>query len=182
MGPQAAALATRRTRSRASCAGAASTAAWKPTLPAHPWRATATDPARTTQADCRCAPPPATRPPSAALARHADRLARGLAVVINLLDPDAIVLGGGLSNMDTCTPSCRGCIPHVCLQRHDRDADPAEQAWRFVRRARRCLAVAGRLTCRRLCRDCCLRRGHDRRPAVRHAAAAGWCITGRCCA
>ena len=36
---------------------------------------------------------------SEALARHADRLARGLAVVINLLDPDAIVLGGGLSNM-----------------------------------------------------------------------------------
>ncbi len=35
----------------------------------------------------------------AALARHADRLARGLAQVINLLDPDAIVLGGGLSNM-----------------------------------------------------------------------------------
>ena len=36
----------------------------------------------------------------AALARHANRLARGLAVVINLLDPDVIVLGGGLSNMD----------------------------------------------------------------------------------
>lgn len=36
----------------------------------------------------------------AALARHADRLARGLAVVIDLIDPDAIVLGGGLSNMD----------------------------------------------------------------------------------
>jgi fructokinase len=36
----------------------------------------------------------------AALARHADRLARGLAVVINVLDPDIIVLGGGLSNMD----------------------------------------------------------------------------------
>ena len=35
----------------------------------------------------------------AALERHADRLARGLAQVINLLDPDAIVLGGGLSNM-----------------------------------------------------------------------------------
>lgn len=35
-----------------------------------------------------------------ALARHADRLARGLAQVINLLDPDAIVLGGGLSNME----------------------------------------------------------------------------------
>jgi len=36
---------------------------------------------------------------AAALARHTDRLARGLAQVINLLDPDAIVLGGGLSNM-----------------------------------------------------------------------------------
>jgi fructokinase len=35
----------------------------------------------------------------AALTRHADRLARGLAQVVNLLDPDAIVLGGGLSNM-----------------------------------------------------------------------------------
>jgi fructokinase len=37
---------------------------------------------------------------SDALARHTDRLARGLAVVVNLLDPDAIVLGGGLSKMD----------------------------------------------------------------------------------
>lgn len=36
---------------------------------------------------------------AAALERHADRLARGLAVVANLLDPDVIVLGGGLSNM-----------------------------------------------------------------------------------
>ncbi|CAH2600271.1 manno(fructo)kinase [Rhodovastum atsumiense] len=35
----------------------------------------------------------------AALARHADRMARGLAMVIDLLDPDVIVLGGGLSNM-----------------------------------------------------------------------------------
>lgn len=45
-------------------------------------RATAGDP------DCR-----------AALDRHADRLARGLAHVINVLDPDVIVLGGGLSHM-----------------------------------------------------------------------------------
>jgi fructokinase len=36
---------------------------------------------------------------AAALERHASRLARGLAVVINVLDPDVIVLGGGLSNM-----------------------------------------------------------------------------------
>jgi fructokinase len=35
-----------------------------------------------------------------ALSRHADRLGRGLAVILNLLDPDVVVLGGGLSNMD----------------------------------------------------------------------------------
>jgi fructokinase len=36
---------------------------------------------------------------AAALERHADRLARALAMVVNILDPDAIVLAGGLSNM-----------------------------------------------------------------------------------
>ena len=35
----------------------------------------------------------------AALDRHADRLARGLAGILNVLDPDIVVLGGGLSNM-----------------------------------------------------------------------------------
>jgi fructokinase len=35
----------------------------------------------------------------AALDRHAERLARALAAVINLADPEEIVLGGGLSNM-----------------------------------------------------------------------------------
>ena len=36
----------------------------------------------------------------AALARYEERMARALASVINLLDPDVIVLGGGLSNID----------------------------------------------------------------------------------
>ncbi len=35
----------------------------------------------------------------ATLARYADRLARALASVINVLDPDVIVLGGGVSNI-----------------------------------------------------------------------------------
>ncbi|UTW53118.1 ROK family protein [bacterium SCSIO 12827] len=35
----------------------------------------------------------------ATLARYEDRLARALAIIINILDPDAIVLGGGLSNL-----------------------------------------------------------------------------------
>ena len=34
------------------------------------------------------------------LARYEDRLARSLATIINVLDPDVIVLGGGLSNLD----------------------------------------------------------------------------------
>ena len=45
---------------------------------------------RAAAGDARC---------EAALQRYEDRLARGLAQVINVLDPDAIVLGGGLSNL-----------------------------------------------------------------------------------
>lgn len=37
---------------------------------------------------------------SAVLERYADRLTRALAHVINILDPDVIVLGGGMSNVD----------------------------------------------------------------------------------
>ncbi len=36
--------------------------------------------------------------------QYEDRLARGLATVINLLDPEVIVLGGGLSNIDRIYP------------------------------------------------------------------------------
>ncbi len=36
---------------------------------------------------------------TACLLRYTDRLARGLASIINVLDPDVIVLGGGMSNM-----------------------------------------------------------------------------------
>jgi fructokinase len=34
----------------------------------------------------------------AGLERHADRLARALAMIVNIMDPDVIVLGGGVSN------------------------------------------------------------------------------------
>ena len=37
---------------------------------------------------------------AAALVRYESRMARALASVINILDPDVIVLGGGLSNID----------------------------------------------------------------------------------
>jgi len=37
---------------------------------------------------------------AAALARYADRLGRGLAVICDVIDPDVIVFGGGMSNTD----------------------------------------------------------------------------------
>ncbi len=37
---------------------------------------------------------------SGALDRYVERLGRGLAVAVNLLDPDVVVLGGGMSNVD----------------------------------------------------------------------------------
>jgi fructokinase len=37
---------------------------------------------------------------AASLERWLDRLARGLAMIIDVLDPDVVVLGGGLSNLD----------------------------------------------------------------------------------
>ncbi len=47
---------------------------------------------------CRCADA-GDAAATAALERHASRLARGLAMVVNIFDPDVIVLGGGLSQM-----------------------------------------------------------------------------------
>jgi fructokinase len=46
----------------------------------------------------------------AALTRHADRLARALAMIANILDPDVIVLGGGLSNMAHLYRDVRGLM------------------------------------------------------------------------
>ena len=50
----------------------------------------------------------------ASLDRHAERLARALASVINLLDPDVIVLGGGLSRIASLYDELpRRWMPHV---------------------------------------------------------------------
>jgi fructokinase len=44
---------------------------------------------------------------TATMERYYNRLARSLATVINLLDPDVIVLGGGMSNVDGLADSAR---------------------------------------------------------------------------
>lgn len=51
---------------------------------------------------------------AAALDRYVDRLGRALAVVCDLIDPDVIVLGGGMSNVDVLYERLRDAIaPHV---------------------------------------------------------------------
>jgi len=45
------------------------------------------------------------------LARYCDRLSRGLALVINVLDPDVIVLGGGMSNLPRLAEETTARLP-----------------------------------------------------------------------
>jgi fructokinase len=57
-----------------------------------------------------------------ALARYLDRLGRGLAVICNVIDPDVIVLGGGMSNVPELYPRlpeeiARWIFSDVCLTR-----------------------------------------------------------------
>ncbi|HVO13772.1 MAG TPA: ROK family protein [Alphaproteobacteria bacterium] len=62
----------------------------------------------------------------AALGRYEDRLARGLASVINIVDPDVIVLGGGLSNIARLPPAVVRLLPrYVFSDRVDTPVVPA---------------------------------------------------------
>ena len=75
----------------------------------------------------------------AAMARHADRLARGLATVCNIIDPDVIVLGGGLSNIaslyEALPPLVEkygftyGAPPRIVKNRHGDSSGVRGAAW-----------------------------------------------------
>ncbi len=75
----------------------------------------------------------------AALAIHADRLARALANITNILDPDAIVLGGGLSNLpnlaETLPPLMQpyifsdSCSPNIVRNLHGDSSGVRGAAW-----------------------------------------------------
>lgn len=56
----------------------------------------------------------------AAFDRYVDRLARSLAHVINLLDPDAIVLGGGMSNVEAIYPRLPALLTRYVVGRECR--------------------------------------------------------------
>jgi fructokinase len=51
----------------------------------------------------------------AALRRHADQVARGLAVVVNILDPDVIVMGGGVSGMTHLYTAVPDLLARYCI-------------------------------------------------------------------
>ncbi|AWI91672.1 transcriptional regulator [Methylobacterium sp. DM1] len=56
----------------------------------------------------------------AAMGRHRDRLGRGIAHVVNILDPDVIVLGGGLSRVEGLIAALPEAIaPHVFTDTFD---------------------------------------------------------------
>jgi len=60
------------------------------------------------------------------LERYVDRLARGLASVVNLLDPDVIVLGGGVSNVDALYAPLPGLLEQYVFS--DRADTPVRRA------------------------------------------------------
>lgn len=61
----------------------------------------------------------------ASLERHASRLARGLAGMINIFDPEVIVLGGGLSGMPHLYKQLPGLIaPHIFSDNASLDIRP----------------------------------------------------------
>ena len=86
---------------------------------------------------------PATPAAQAALDRYCRRLASALAVVINIVDPDVVVLGGGLSQIDELYPALPPLLAEYVFS--DRCDTPVVQqpARRRLRRARRGLALAG---------------------------------------
>src|SRR6266853_2006400 len=52
---------------------------------------------------------------TATLARYHDRLSRALASLINVLDPDVVVLGGGMSNLPGLPEATSGLLPRHVL-------------------------------------------------------------------
>jgi fructokinase len=62
----------------------------------------------------------------ATLSRYADRMARALATIVNVLDPDVVVLGGGVSNIERLYREVPILLPKYVFS--DRVATPVVQA------------------------------------------------------
>ena len=70
----------------------------------------------------------------ATLARYEERLARALATVVNLLDPDVVVLGGGLSNLSRLYAGGARALGRVGVLGPRRHRPPSSEARRLERR------------------------------------------------
>ena len=55
---------------------------------------------------------------AASYGRYVDRLARGLASVINVLDPEIVVLGGGMSNLPALPEDVQRALPPLVFTDH----------------------------------------------------------------
>ena len=66
----------------------------------------------------------------ATLRRYEDRLGRSLAMIVNILDPDVIVLGGGMSNVERLYQTVPELIAAARLRRQVQHAAGAEPARR----------------------------------------------------
>jgi fructokinase len=76
---------------------------------------------------------------TATLARYVERLGRALATVINVLDPDVVVLGGGMSGLPELAERAQAAVrPHVftdevttrvVLNRHGDSSGVRGAAW-----------------------------------------------------
>jgi fructokinase len=64
------------------------------------------------------------------LARYEERLARALATSINMLDPDVIVLGGGMSNMERLYTKVPELWPRYVFAASARATEPVRTALR----------------------------------------------------
>ncbi|MEI2679827.1 MAG: ROK family protein [Burkholderiaceae bacterium] len=109
--------------------------AWRPTIAASPELDSPADP------DRRVRRKPATPHATPRLQRYEARLARALAQVINILDPDVIVLGGGLSNIDRLYENVPRLWGAARLFRPRGNPAAQAPARRLLRRARRGVAM-----------------------------------------
>ena len=82
----------------------------------------------------------ATADAKATLARHAGRVGRGLAHVVNIVDPDVIVIGGGLSHLEHLYRELPGLHRAARVQRRG-ERDRAAAAMGPRRRPRRRVAL-----------------------------------------
>ena len=75
------------------------------------------------------------------MTRYEDRLARAFSTIINVLDPDVIVVGGGLSKHERLYVNVPPLLKRTCTGK-TRHAHRARRARRRKRRARRRDAMA----------------------------------------